>query len=86
MVWASAADTWTSYAVIATADIDCLWCDLTHWAWQKGLHMADKAGVGEKNERVRNDLVMKQTNKQNKALALIWKIPFLQMWMIHYST
>ena len=49
MVWESAADTWTSHAVIATADIGCLWCDWTHWAWQD-LDMVDNAGVGEKNE------------------------------------
>ena len=60
-VWESAADTWTSHAVIATADIGCLWCDWTH-ELDKGLDMVDKAGVGGKMN-VRNDLVMKQTNK-----------------------
>ena len=34
-VWESAADTWTSHAVIATAEIGCLWCDWTHGAWQR---------------------------------------------------
>ena len=36
-VWDSAADTRTSHAVIATADIGCLWCDWTHWASSTGL-------------------------------------------------
>ena len=39
-VWESAADTWTSHAVIATAHMDL----------DKGLDMVDKAGVGGKNE------------------------------------
>ena len=61
-VWESAADTWTSHVAIATADVGCLWCDWTHVAWQ-GLHTVDKGGVGRTNEKVRDDLAMKQTNK-----------------------
>ena len=34
----------------------------------EGLDMVDKAGVGEKNEQVTNDLVMKQTNKQTNDI------------------
>ena len=46
-VWESAADTWTSHVVIATADLCCFWCDWTPVAWQ-GQHMVGKAGVGYK--------------------------------------
>ena len=34
---------------------------IEHIELDKGLDMVDKAGIGEKNELVRNDLVMKQT-------------------------
>ena len=27
--------TWTSHVAITTADVDCLWCDWTHVAWQR---------------------------------------------------
>ena len=50
MVWESTADTWTSHAVIATADIGCVSGVIEHIELHKGLDMVDKAGVGEKNE------------------------------------
>ena len=50
-VWDSAADTWTSHAVIATADIGCLWPGVIEYIeLDKRLDMVDKAGVCEKNE------------------------------------
>ena len=45
-VWESAADTWTSHAVIATAVSGVI----EYIGLDKGLDMVDKAGVGEKNE------------------------------------
>ena len=42
------------YAYIELAQVCCINC----------LDMVDKAGVGGKNGKVRNDLVMKQSNKQ----------------------
>ena len=65
-VWESAADTWTSHAVIATADIGCLWCDWIHIEFDKGLDMVDKASVGDKkwsSQKWLSNETNKQTNK-----------------------
>ena len=48
-VWESAADTWTSHAVIATADVGCP-SVIEHIELDKGLDMVDKASVDGKNE------------------------------------
>ena len=65
-VWESAADTWTSHAVIATADIGCLWCDWT-MELDKGLDMVDKAGVGGK-KWISQKWLSNETNKHSRRM------------------